>query len=165
MTNGNGIKVDIQGLHKLYGENSTAQALLDHLAGRERKRKKTTVDRLLTNVPNCSRGSIIAVLKELEEYGCGEFVVGRHTHPSRFEWQVSMVSVGKAAAGEQFEFDDFDGTLSEEDDFESEEEYECLVHSFRLREDFTLELELPNDFSSKEAERLAEYVKTLPFST
>jgi hypothetical protein len=38
-----------------------------------------------------------------------------------------------------------------------------LIHSFRLRPDFTVSVELPVNLSEKEAERLADFMLCLPF--
>jgi hypothetical protein len=38
-----------------------------------------------------------------------------------------------------------------------------IVHSFNLRPDFKTEFSLPEDFTADEAERLAAFLRTLPF--
>jgi len=41
---------------------------------------------------------------------------------------------------------------------------ESTMHSFRLRDDFTLELTLPSDLSQSEARRLQNFIKALPLN-
>lgn len=155
-------KVDFNCLRRLYREDDAAKAVLDHFASRERNWGTTSVDRMLTNIAadgkELARGDVIAVFRELEKCGCGAFVAGRKGWPSRFEWQVQMVSVGRAAAGETDQVEE----VSEED--AGEEEAENLIkHPFRLRPDLTISLELPIDFTPKEATRVARFIETLPF--
>ena len=39
----------------------------------------------------------------------------------------------------------------------------AIKHSYRLRPDFIVQIELPADLNAREAERLADFIKTLPF--
>jgi hypothetical protein len=155
-------KVDFDCLREFYNENVIAQALLDHFASRERNWGSTSVDRILTNLKNeekdISRGDLIAVFRKLEECGCGSFVAGRKGYPSRFEWRVQMVAVGQAAAGEIEHVEE----VSEED--VGEEDTESLIkHTYRLRPDVTIAVELPTDLTRQEATRVARFIETLPF--
>ncbi len=157
-----GSDVDLDGIRSLYSNDGAARALLDHLAGRERNRAVTPVDRLLINVARegteLSRGDVIRVLRRLEEFGCGTFIPGRRGHKSRFKWDASFVSVGQVAAGEADEFEDAPADDAGGDDVE------MLEHGFQLRRDLPVNLELPADLSSSEAERLASFIRTLPFT-
>jgi hypothetical protein len=139
--------------------------VLDHFASRERNWGSTSVDRILTNLrnegnegENISRGDLIAVFRKLEEFGCGSFVAGRKGYQSRFEWRVQMVALGQAAAGEIEHVEE----VSEED--VGEEDTENLIkHTYRLRPDVTIGVELPTDFTRQEATRVARFIETLPF--
>ncbi|MCK9914775.1 hypothetical protein MXD81_37020, partial [Microbacteriaceae bacterium K1510] len=130
----------------------------------------TTVDRLEVilrqHSAECSRADLIGVLKSMEEIGCGVFIIGRRGQPSRFQWHFKMTEVGKAAQGAQ----DSVSLVDFEEEEEEEDENEDIVpppgvirHTFNLRPDYTLSFELPADFNQREASRLAEFVKTLPF--
>jgi len=46
------------------------------------------------------RREIIALFRQLEKAGCGQFVEGRRGWPSRFVWSVGLTGVGRAAAGD-----------------------------------------------------------------
>ena len=155
-------KVDFNCLRELYNENDNAQAVLDHFASRERNLGTTSVDRILTNLRNegkdLSRRDLISVFRELEKCGCGSFVAGRKGRASRFEWRVQMVAVGQAAAGETEHVDE----VSEEE--AGDEDTENLIkHTYRLRPDVTIAVELPTDFTPQEATRMARFIETLPF--
>lgn len=156
-------KISVFELRQMYGGNSLAKAMMDHFASRERNRRTTTIDRLLSNLGNegiaLSRGDVIRVLQGLEKLGCGHFIAGRKGHPSRFEWSVGLVDVGRAAAGEAVEIEPVSLDESEEpaDDL--------LEHHFRLRKDLDVPFRLPADLSTAEATRLAAFIQTLPFDT
>jgi hypothetical protein len=91
-------------LRQLYRQSPVAQAFLDHVARRERDQSETKIDRILVRLRaekhDFPRHDIIALFRELEELGCGQFVEGRRGWPSRFVWSVGLRSVGSAAAGE-----------------------------------------------------------------
>lgn len=155
--------VNTKALQSYYNENPTAKALFDHLASRERDRSTTTVDRLLSSLVGdghqMSRGDVVRVLQRLEELGCGRFVPGRWGHPSRFEWEVGLTDVGRAAAGEAVKIE---AAPENEPD---EPQDDLLEHHFRLRKDLDVPFKLPADLNQSEAARLAAFIQTLPFDT
>lgn len=156
-------RIDFKKLRQLYGSSAAARHVLDHFASRERNWQSTTVDRIHANVAaegaEISRADIILVFRELEACGCGGFKAGRKGWPSRFEWAVSLVSVGQAAAGETEQIEQITDAES------SEEEAANLVrHTFRLRMDTTVSFDLPVNLSTTEAARLADFIKTLPLT-
>lgn len=158
--------VDVEQLKQMYKSDDSARLLLDHFAGYQRNRKQTTVDRVLYAVRSeghdITRGDVVRVFKSLSESGCGDFVPGRWNHPSRFKWDVSLVEVGRAAAGEDMKVEAISAEEVEEPD---EQGADVLAHSFVLRAGSPpIVLELPSDLSGREAGRLAEFIKTLPFA-
>src|SRR5207253_721442 len=127
----------------------TAQILLDYLAQRDRNRSETKIDRVLGNLSNdgneIRRSDMIEVFRKLEELGCGRYVEGRHGHPSRFAWSIGLVGVGRISSGESQSIEAM----------ETEEELpETLTHTFHLRVDCPITIELPLDLTTQEAERL-----------
>jgi hypothetical protein len=158
--------IDMEKLKYLYANDSVAKAVLDYLAARQNNATETKVDRLA----NClwqaghqfSRRDVVVFLKELGQAGCGSFVIGRRGQPSRFEWTVQMISVAKAAKGEQLSVELLD--ITNEKPLEEEDvQIGMLRHPYRLRPDMTVTLDLPDNLTAKEALRLAEFIKTLPF--
>jgi len=155
-------RVDVSKLKWLYSNNSTARAFLDHAASRQKNSTETSVDRalavLIQEGHDLSRGQIIEMFRELEAAGCGEFLTGRRGWPSRFAWKVGLVSIGKAAAGEIQEIEEIPaGTPTEE------ETLQMIPHVYQLRQDLKVTLELPADMTQREAIRLSEFVRSLPF--
>jgi hypothetical protein len=164
MTRSEAKRIDFKRLRQLYASNPAARHVLDHFASRERNWRSTTVDRIHTNVlaegADVSRADIIAVFRELEAAGCGSFKAGRKGWVSRFEWAVSFVSVGRAAAGETEQIEQIP------EDERTEEDGAALVrHQFRLRADASVSFDLPANLSSAEASRLADFIKTLPITS
>lgn len=163
--------VDVKELRRLYSEDGCAKAILDHAAGRKKNSGKTDVDRLEAVLRQesgkFSRREIISTLKQLEKLHCGVFIIGRRGQPSRFEWTVEMIGLGKTAQGEQAEVG-FLGTSDQEveeaEERQPESNAETLKHFFMLRPHFSVVLNLPRDLSTKESLRLAEFIKTLPFN-
>lgn len=169
--------VDKEGLQSLYQKDRAAKAVFDHLASRERNWSETTVDRLAHNVWNAgsdaSRAEIIAVLRKLEATGCGTFIVGRGGYPSRFQWHVGMVEVGRYAAGQPAVIEEVDPEApTDEQEEESltstqngrrEPAIREITHAFQLRPDLLVSFKLPADLTTTEAARLADFLKTLPF--
>lgn len=104
------------------------------------------------------RSEVIGAFRELEQAGCGTYVEGRHGWPSRFVWDVKSLHVSAAAKGTQpLEPSPAEDAVTEAD------EAELIEHSFALRPELTISIELPADFSKTEAGRLAAFVQSLPF--
>ncbi len=147
----------IDALRALYKTSAPASKILDHFASRIRDRKVVEVDRLMKILPEITRADIIEVFKKLGELGFGQFVVGRRGASSRFERKVSLPSLGRAAAGH-------DSVIAiAEDSDDAGDEPITIHHEYRLRPTFTAQIELPADLTVKEAERLASFIRTLPF--
>jgi hypothetical protein len=157
-------------LQHLYTQSPLAQAFFDYLVQRRYDSRITKVDRLLDNLPIQSRPvnrkEIILLMQRLAALGVGRFILGRRSQPSRFEWSVSLLAVARAATGDSTSIDllPLPGATSQEDSGgQDEEDDDLLEHHFHLRPGLSVGLELPIDMSEHEAERLAAFIKTLPF--
>ncbi len=146
-------------LRALYKANSAAAKILDHFAGRQRDRNVTEVDRLEQLLPNVSRAEIIDVFKRLDDLGFGQFLVGRRGAASRFVWTVSLISVGKAATGQGT----VEAVVDDDDEARPATPPRTIAHEYRLRPTFTVQISLPEDLSAREASRIADFIRTLPF--
>ncbi len=162
---------NLEKIRRLYAESETAKAAFDYFASCERNRRTTTVDRLLqvlqTRGNHVSYSKVKNFLRELARFGCGEYVIGRRGHQSRIEWNVGLVSLGQAAAGNRLQIEQF---ADESMDRQKAEDTEAVIEqmadmkvSYPLRPDRNVELILPKDLTTREAHRLAEFIKTLPF--
>ena len=153
---------DAEKLKKLYKNNETARIFLDHAAKRKQNRSKTRIHAILSALKAEShevlRGEMVAVFQLLQDAGCGRRLLGRWDSPTRFVWeQISMINAGRIAAGEP--------PIDELADGESDEDAEMLQHTFHLRSDRQITLELPSDLTQSEATRLAMFIKALPWET
>jgi hypothetical protein len=162
-------QVDLGALRELYSVDPTAKRIFRDLAGRQRNYGEIKVNRTAQRV-GASRREVIRIFRRLHDAGCGQFIVGRGGWPSRFVWDVEMIEVGKAAAGQAEQINPVDPgapTEPEEERLEASGDgpFDHFVHSFQLRPDLSVSLELPADLTASEAARLAEFVKTLPFDT
>ena len=154
--------VDVAGLRDLYAQSAVARAFLDHAAQRERDWSETSVERTLTILntqgSDVSRGEVVSLFKHLEELGCGQFIIGRRGKPSRIAWSASIVSVGRAAVGEQQVVVELPPTEVATEAINGE----LLTHTYHLRLASAVTFALPADLSPQEAARLAAFIKTLP---
>ncbi len=160
-------------LIELYMASDVASTILDYFAQRTNNAKVTKVltleDRLRRAGHTISRRDVVACLKQMAEAGCGRFITGRRGQPSRLEWAVQSTAAGKVASGEDYSLallDDAAPSMEEllGEDGDDDSATKMLQHSFRLRPTLEVSLFLPGDLSAAEASRLADYVRTLPFS-
>ena len=171
MTSFNSAALNLKAIKALYASDSVAKAVLDEFASRQRNQQTTKLEQLLFRLSNSGVGvakaDVIGVLRKLDEFGCGDFRTGRKGHPTRFEWKYDLVSVGKAAAGGTQAVEEIQPTADQDNGDEQVAVKAipegAIQHTFQLRPDWQIELTLPADLSAREAGRLSEFVKTLPF--
>ncbi len=105
----------ITAVRALYKKDDAARRLFDQCAERERDASATSIDRL-TYLLGISRAEALALAQRLGEAGCGEFVMGRRGHKSRFVWGYSCISLGQVAAGETAELEKAEDPLPESEE-------------------------------------------------
>jgi hypothetical protein len=155
-------------LRNLYRSQAAARAMLDYFASFQRNRSVSKVDNVVWNLQqnshDVSRGDVVSVFKELEGVGCGKYVPGRWSHPSRFEWSTNLSEVGKAASGEDTTVE----KLPQEEitsEATADDEPDMITHPFQLRRNLRIVLELPHDLTADEAQRIATFLQSLPFKS
>jgi len=167
----NGKKLDA--IRKLYGTDRVAKVAFDYFAICQRNRRETTVNRLLSVLwshgHDVSYGEVRDFLRELGRLHCGAYIIGRRGQPSRLEWTDKLVSVGQAATGQRPEIEPF----TEEEAAVETEEAEARANgevmpddmklSYPLRRDRHVEIIVPKNITSTEAQRLGDFIKTLQF--
>ena len=150
--------MDAEGLKKLYENNNAVRTICDHMASRERNQRETKLKRILYLLSDeaspLKQPDAVIAFRELEKVGCGKFLVGRRGSRSRFVWEVDSLIVSQVAQG----------VVGAEEAADGGDEYETetLEHQFNLRSDFAIDLTLPIDLSSSEAERLCAFIRSLP---
>ncbi len=125
--------------------------LLEWVAADEPASGPRDLDVLLAiEATGLGRSRVLHLFRDLESIGCGRLVVGRRGHRSRFRpgphdlGRVARRALAGAPAADR-------GSS-------------LITHSYRLRPDQSVELSLPRDLTAAEADRLASFVRTLPFS-
>jgi len=153
--------MNIERLKSAYSENPAVQAICDHLAGRNNNQNETKLHRIIGHLKSeayeFKRAEIIAAFRKLEEADVGKYVEGRHGWPSRFVWEAKSLHIASHAT------DGLPPIQEPESEDEPSEEADFIEHTFVLRPDISISLELPSDLSSQEASRLAMFLKSLPF--
>lgn len=164
--------LDKKALKALYSSDPAVKIILDEFGSRQRNQQVTKLDQLLLRLSNAGKGvarpEAINVLRKLEEAGCGKFLTGRKGHPTRFEWQYDLVSVAKVATGEGQVVEEIQRAPQTDNGEEPEVEEAplpegAIEHTYQLRADWQVTMALPSDLTAREAARLSEFIKTLPF--
>lgn len=153
---------NIAKIRDLAKKNETNRAFFDRLADRSKNSRITTVDSV-GRLTGGTRREIVELFKEMESLGLGAFVLGRKGGQSRFEWNARLTEVGQAAIGEADEIEQVAAAELEEDADPDIDSVKMVSHSYALRPDLTVTLELPSDLTQQEADRLATFTKTLSF--
>jgi hypothetical protein len=173
MNNPNNNPIKIEALRKLYTTNRVAKAAFDYFATCQRNKSVTKVNRLWAVL--CARGQNISYaevrdfFQELARLKCGVYIIGRRGQPSRFEWSDRLITLAQVAAGQRSEIEAF---TEEEAVAENGEAMESangelapgdMKLSYPLRRDRHVEIVVPKDITSNEAQRLADFIRTLQF--
>jgi hypothetical protein len=163
----------LESIKKLYSSNRVAKAAFDYFASCQRNKSATKVNRLLsvlwTRGHDVSYAEVRDFLRELAVLRCGVYKMGRRGQPSRLEWIDNLVSLGQAAAGQRSEIEQLteEEASAENDDREEDSNGQLspddMKLSYPLRRDRHIEIVVPKDITSTEAQRLADFVKTLQF--
>lgn len=116
------------------------------------------------------RQDAVNFLKQLGEAGCGNFFTGRRGRPTRIEWATcGAIPVAKTflQAADQVPAADVSGltTGTAPSPLPSTQTLPAKLHphTFLLRPELTLTLQLPLNLTKEEANRLADFIRALPF--
>ena len=155
-------EIEVERLRELYRTSTAAKAILDDFADRSNNQRVTKVDQILHRLRSIdlTRSAAIATFRELEKCKCGRFIEGRKGHASRFEWSQNSTFVGKAARPEGSDSAEI-ALVSGIESSRTSSPDGLSPHYFPLRPGVEAKLAIPADFSAREAERLATWVKTL----
>lgn len=161
--------INLEKLKRLYGKNKAAKKLLDYLARRKNNVNQTTVARLESELSSdgVTRAQIFEILKELTKLHYGELKIGRKGQVSRMIWAVGIVSLGQAASGQCNTVNKILPDDDEEEETKAPKEkpadHRLMSVTYRLRVDLVTEFVLPENLTQKEANRLADFIKSQPF--
>ena len=149
-------------LRKLCEADADVAAVCEVLRSYQRGRWETSTTRICVHLMNAGydlkRSQVTAAFKKLQNLGLVAFVTGRKGWESRFVFAERVTVIARLLAGEEIDVIEHD--LKEED---AQVFPEFIEHSFALRPDFTLNIELPGDLTEFEAKRLAQFFGCLAF--
>jgi hypothetical protein len=152
--------MNIEKVKAAYSGSKAVKAICDEMASRDRNQNETKLNRILQLLwtkggDDIKKSEVIAGFRTLEEAGCGQYVEGRHGWPSRFVWEVKSLDVAAAAKGQR--------TLEPQAPEQPGSDLEMIEHSFVLRPELTISIELPDDLTRAEGARLAAFLQAIPF--
>lgn len=101
------------------------------------------------------------LVKGIEDALIGTKIVGRHGLKSRVKWLFTLGSIAKAARGEANEL----ARVGDQLITKLNGRANTIKHTYQLRsgEDGAYVIPLPGDLTQIEADRLASFIRTLPF--
>ena len=155
--------MQVELLKQHYARYAAVRAICDHTAERAKNQNETALHRIMHYLEyegeDYKRSDLIAAFRLLEEAECGRYVEGRHGWKSRFVWAVKSKLVSGAAEGTQSKAELVAPDSPEDDALEEE----MIEHTYILRPDLSISIDLPVDLSRNEAERLAQFIGSLSF--
>ena len=148
---------ELKALRELYEANDYAKLILEDFAGRTNRQSVTGVDQIMSRLrgEEIPKWAVLQLFRGLDQLGYGKFVVGRRGGESRFAWSANPIEVGKAAKGENLAI----SALPEPE----APSVDLVKHTFNLRPGMVVTVELPSDFTDKEADRFSQFLRALPF--
>lgn len=151
--------MDISGqLKALYARDSAGRKICDYLTTYSRNRTAIGVDNFAWNL-KLPAEEVKRVFQELQNLGLGRYVMGR-----RFEWSLPLTVVARVATGtsnDPLHVDESENRVGAADNGASNE---VIRHAYNLRPDYVATIVLPASLTVSEANRLADFIRTLPFT-
>lgn len=150
--------------------DSSQRRLMEQLA--ERQREPNHGETSVEDIEEFFRDRQEAVnfLKQLGEAECGQFFTGRRGRPTRIEWAAcGALPIAKAFLQATAETPVSDGEDSAAElnfsnvTLHRQSSSELHSHPFLLRPDLTLSIALPLNLTKEEANRLADFIRAIPF--
>ena len=166
--------MNVEHLRTLAATKPAAALLLNHVAPRLNvvRGSETTVKALQRIIagakgPRIARRELVKTLREFAVAGCGRFIAGRHTSPSRMVWALSLNEVKAAinppAVAIKPPPTETPASQPPKDAPTPNDGWGMFVHPFRLRPTLNISLSLPANLTVGEADRLAKFIQSLPF--
>jgi len=149
---------------KILSTNPSSRELFDCLAKRKQNRREIPLDRFAAELRESvegvdeSRSRQVAVeyFRALDAAELGRFVVGRRGKKTRFLCHVDISDLTEAARNCKSS-----ETVSGLDSDSTTNEVALVRREFPLRENLTLQMDLPTDLTPQEADRLSMFLKSL----
>ena len=142
-----------QKLALLARDNRAAQVFFTAYSTRRRALKETPLQEIINMAQRANVGlspaDVTAFFRGLEDAQCGQML--ENAGRARFEWLVKSTLAAKIA-------------LQTPAPEAAETDSQLIIHTLRLRPDWSLSLALPPDFTLEEAARVCHFVRALPLA-
>jgi len=145
-------------LKESYDRDSDIAAILDCLARHHLGDPYVSADHIQERT-DLSRQRVIRALKRLDELGAGSYVIGRRSMPTRLKLDDSAAEVVQAVVEGRISAPAMAGTPAATGPAMGR----TLRHQFVLRPDLTVHIDVPENLTVREAERLSQFVDSLSF--
>lgn len=138
-------------VQKLHDSKPIIQSLFKYWKSYSRNVASHKAYRLFSEVSEIANyNELVAALRDLQNNGCGQFILGRRGQESRFVWadDISMTEVVYKITG---------GTV------ETSPEERTIARVFKLARtngELNIKIELPANFNEREANRLCDFVRS-----
>jgi hypothetical protein len=112
------------------------------------------------------RYDVVRLLKKLGGADFGSFRAGRRGMPSRFEWNshlkgyIDEIEVAKEKPASPATQE----TVRDDSSLSTSVAPQCIRHTYWLRGDCAVQVELPINLTEREAGRFADFIRSLPLT-
>jgi len=163
--------MDMQALGNLAAEDPLVRELCIWLNGHEHSIKTLGVSKA-EEFTGMEYYDLVSTFKELDKIGAGNFVVGRKGHDSRIVWKYDTKIIGEIGRNGFNIFHAIsagglkgvpEGAVTLLDLPKPANKSGAIKHSLNLRKDFQVDLELPEDISELELQKLKNWLDLLVY--
>jgi hypothetical protein len=152
-------------------QSPVAEAIVRVFAARKRNATATELDAIVglpeverMGTPQSVKRDAILFFRALEKAGYGQFVVGRRGKHTRFTWSRSLLDFASEALRGLADLP-ADQPGQRPETVRRAEPAVQITHSIAVRPGLGVTFDLPEDLSAAEAERLANLIKNIPFTS
>jgi len=148
------------------------KSILEYIKKAERQHSSTNLSSMkasfsVKNIEPPTTDQLRAFFKQLEVLNLGDLIREASTYKFKWKEPYSFVYLNKVMEGTQNaiaeEVKDCQETKVEEP-ITKDEEVSILTHEFFLRPSLKIKINLPEDFSMSESDRVQSFIKSLPFN-
>ena len=149
-------EIDFEHLNLVRDRSDSIRKVLDHLDSNKWV-DQISIDEINNiiygdrEIDGRERQENVEIIKTLSLIGCGTYYRGRGTLHTRLELSQAMKEYLRKVQGK----------TSSNEITQSKEKIKTKHHTFWLRDDFCVEIDLPQDINHDEASRLAKFVEIL----
>lgn len=161
-----------EGLQKEYRSNEIARALFSNLIDRRRNALVTKAEDA-AEMTGAKYADVVALFRQLEKIGAGNFRSGRRGQKTRIEWVFDVRELAAAARGDAIQIQPVTHAAAEDGPAMSPLAHmnddtvagAMKLHRYRIRSDLEIKIELPINLTTAEANRLGFMIQNAAFES